>query len=683
MEKRINDKRIFMKFLLSPLIKFLSSISYSAKFMLIGIIAVTYTSFLVYQNYQSLSADVEFSKKELDGAKLLPEVKSLLLQTQKLRGTTALLLNGDSTVSGEVASLSQHVKENFANMKSDISASSIKGLDALVSKIESDISHLASSASTMPAKEAFSAYTKLVEKELDLIVLIGDNSNLILDPSLDSFYMMDAVINKLPQIFDATGQARGLGASVLSKGMIVKNEELKLMELMSVDEYDFHTLENGFQSAYSANSTIKERLEDKKVALAEKLKKFSNYTFSYASKASGLDAKVYFQSGTDVIEAAEGLYAQALNELDTLLKTRVEDLKSKEYILFAEATLFALFLLAFFMAFYHSVSGAVSSMVRQLKEIEESKDLSRDIMIDTKDELSEIAKAYNSFRVAIRQTMQDAIVAVDSSNNEAQSMQTSSKQMNENSQNMSQIISQMAQKGEEIKQDLEDSKALAQNSKEQISTAYETLQSATMSIQNLASQVEESSHKEMEMADKINQLSQDANDVKNVLHVINDIAEQTNLLALNAAIEAARAGEHGRGFAVVADEVRQLAEKTQKSLSEINATINVIMQNITEASSEMNQNAQDISSMTETSEGVLKEVEWVNTIMNEATKQIELSAQSIEKNASGVESMANDLQETDKLSVSSAQKIVSISDSSATLAGRVNEIKEKVNAFQL
>ena len=104
--------------------------------------------------------------------------------------------------------------------------------------------------------------------------------------------------------------------------------------------------------------------------------------------------------------------------------------------------------------------------------------------------------------------------------------------------------------------------------------------------------VQNSAHTEMELAHKIQQLSSDADQVKNVLTVISDIADQTNLLALNAAIEAARAGEHGRGFAVVADEVRTLAERTQKSLVEINATINVIVQAIMDSSDQMKQKLQ-------------------------------------------------------------------------------------------
>lgn len=99
---------------------------------------------------------------------------------------------------------------------------------------------------------------------------------------------------------------------------------------------------------------------------------------------------------------------------------------------------------------------------------------------------------------------------------------------------------------------------------------------------------------------KIDAMTTHANDMKAIIGIIGDIADQTNLLALNAAIEAARAGEHGRGFAVVSDEVRKLAEKTQKSLSEINVSINGLIQSVEEVAETFKEQATGIEEINET-----------------------------------------------------------------------------------
>ena len=202
-------------------------------------------------------------------------------------------------------------------------------------------------------------------------------------------------------------------------------------------------------------------------------------------------------------------------------------------------------------------------------------------------------------------------------------------------------------------------------------------------ISKMRNTIEDGLEKELAIVDRLESLSLEVENMRGVISSINDIADQTNLLALNAAIEAARAGEHGRGFAVVADEVRKLAEKTQSSLNEINSVISVFVESISTTNMEMNTKKKEYEKLVLISSEANEKTNSVAEVMKTAVSMSEKSAEVSNKLSDDINGIISEIEKIGESSNENLKSVDNVFNISNTLKSTAQELDTKLSVFKI
>ncbi len=301
---------------------------------------------------------------------------------------------------------------------------------------------------------------------------------------------------------------------------------------------------------------------------------------------------------------------------------------------------------------------------------------------DRNDEISQVSRGVNLFVENARLIMEE-IKGISTSNKTSmdklvQIAQETQKSMKDSSTTLNSVKNKATDVANMMNASIEQSQGL----RKRLIETQGLVKESKDAIGDLFSQITESAHTEEELSSKVEQLSRNADDVKSILDIINDIADQTNLLALNAAIEAARAGEHGRGFAVVADEVRNLAGRTQKSLAEINSTIMVIVQEINDVSSQMNLNSQKMERLSDMSKSVQETYEKMSSNLSSVVSDSNQSMDDYAKSGRQIEAMVSDFVGVEKVASKTLADSSDILNIATHVSGTTMNLDKQVNLFK-
>ncbi len=644
--------------ILSPGIYLTNRLRFPAKFTVLAIIIVIPLLVLGLRVFNSLNASIDTVAQERMGREYLHVVTPVLRLSMLQRALTNRMLTGDAAAAQDLVANRSQLEAAFANL-ADIDTRQGRTLET-----ENRVQRLRDGARTImdsvkpgaSPDEVFIQWNEQLTQTLNFTYYLSATSGLVLDEDYASLFLIDLSTIRMPRQINIAGQIRGITAGLSTGQNLSPTMRGSLDALFKQEAQTRLELEQSIRLLKRRAPELTERVNVPVVAAIAAMDSFRDDLKAYVTGTtlSVQQGQSLSARGNAVVAAFYKAQDEIQASLQGELDTRYDALLLQREMVIAICVFMGLLLLYAFCSIYRALRMAIDGLLDVTRRLADG-DLGARVQVRSQDEVADIGNGLNLMAQAFsgsishmdRTSYELSEVAARLGNSISLAKQSMNAQQAETEQ-VATAINEMTASVADVAQNTEGAAQAADEANTASRTGLRVMHQAHSTIQALAEEVELS-------AQKVQALALHSQSIGGVIQVISTIADQTNLLALNAAIEAARAGEQGRGFAVVADEVRTLASRTQSSTEEIRSIIQQL-QGATEAAVQQMQAGQQKAqacisaageasgSLSSISQGVERIVEMNTQIASAAVQQHAVS-EDINRNVMGIRSSSGTLME--------------------------------------
>jgi methyl-accepting chemotaxis protein WspA len=693
------------------------------KLALMGAVFLLPFTVVAYKTASATSALAEFARQELRGLEYHRPALQLLRHVQQHGDMAAALLNGASSFTTPLAGKRAEIESDIKAMDEvDERLGVALGTTGAWTAWRSACRELLDKSLGLSAGESFERHTRLIGDLVALLTAVGDRSNLTLDPDPARRHLVDVLTVSGPELGQTLARARGLGSGLTAAGASTPAQIESLDELSILVAFLDTKVDRSLERAFAADDAIKSKLETDAGARADAVLDAAGEIVKLsADRRAKVDLPQYFSSLSRAVDSVFALQVRVADALTELLADRVSTLRADmlQTAAWGAAGLLVVSIIGFFIM--RDITATLRGIVGVANRIALGDLSTRTGATARRDELGAVAQAFDRMAAGLREMVLnveriaagDLAVTITPRSEDDEVGQALARMVG----NLSALVGAVHRSGIQVNTSVNEiaatarqqqataseiaatttqigatSKEISATSRELVKTMNDVAAAAEHSAglagggQAGLTRMAETMRLVMEAAGSINGklavLNEKAGNINQVVTTITKVADQTNLLSLNAAIEAEKAGEYGRGFAVVATEIRRLADQTAVATYDIEQTVKEIQSAV----------AAGVMGMDKFSEEVrrgMEEVQQIGGHLSEVVQQVQALApqceavtEGMQAQAAGAEQITQALvqlseaaQQTVESLRQSGQAIDGLNDAAVSMRGGVSRFK--------